>query len=409
MVWTSANPLGHYLKYGGAEGRDPHPDFDSSFYLQSNADVAAAGVNPLVHYLSSGGLEGRDPNPHFDSSYYLETFADVRTRGLNPLVHYVRFGRDEGRSVRDRRPSRAKGYTPPQGLLPWFNPLAATITESRTRLPTLNILLPRVGTASLSGGPNTALVLGCKLAAAGVHVRFVSADLALDTDLELLRDHLRTLHGAELPPLEFYDGHDRTDAGEYGRHDVFLATAWWTAQQAKYVARLTRHHRFIYLIQDYEPLLHAASTQYALALETYSLDHVPLINSTLLRDYLVEQRIGRFADPEFARRALAFQPALDRTLFHPRRGADGEVTPTAAPFLRAAAVRPAQPVRARRLRAPEGGQGQGARRRGLGVLGHGRGASIRSPSAPARRSSPPPGATSPAMRSRCARATSCSR
>ena len=233
-------------------------------------------------------------------------------------MHYVRFGRDEGRSVRDRRPSRAKGYTPPQGLLPWFNPLAATITESRTRLPTLNILLPRVGTASLSGGPNTALVLGCKLAAAGVHVRFVSADLALDTDLELLREHLRTLHGAELPPLEFYDGHDRTDAGEYGRHDVFLATAWWTAQQAKYVARLTRHHRFIYLIQDYEPLLHAASTQYALALETYSLDHVPLINSTLLRDYLVEQRIGRFADPEFARRALAFQPALDRTLFHPR-------------------------------------------------------------------------------------------
>ena len=204
VAWSSANPLGHYLKYGGAEGRDPHPDFDSSFYLQTNADVAAAGVNPLVHYLSSGALEGRDPNPHFDSSYYLETFADVRTRGLNPLVHYVRFGRDEGRSVRDRRPSRAKGYTPPQGLLPWFNPLAATITESRTRLPTLNILLPRVGTASLSGGPNTALVLGCKLAAAGVRVRFVSADLALDTDLGPLRDHLRTLHGAELPPLEFY-------------------------------------------------------------------------------------------------------------------------------------------------------------------------------------------------------------
>ena len=51
--------------------------FDSSFYLQSNPDVAAAGVNPLVHYLASGGLEGRDPHPLFDSSFYLQSNPDV--------------------------------------------------------------------------------------------------------------------------------------------------------------------------------------------------------------------------------------------------------------------------------------------------------------------------------------------
>ncbi len=96
-----------------------------------------------------------------------------------------------------------------------------------------------------------------------------------------------------------------------------MATAWWTAQQAKYAVRQTQHSRFVYLIQDYEPLLHPASTQQALAAETYSLDHLPVVNSQWLHEFLVRERIGRFADPAFVERSLVFQPAVDRTLFFP--------------------------------------------------------------------------------------------
>jgi len=96
-----------------------------------------------------------------------------------------------------------------------------------------------------------------------------------------------------------------------------MATAWWTAQQAKYAVRQTQHSRFVYLIQDYEPLLHPASTQQALASETYALDHLPVVNSHSLHDFLVRERIGRFADPAFVGRSLVFQPAVDRTLFFP--------------------------------------------------------------------------------------------
>jgi FkbM family methyltransferase len=46
--------------------------FDTSYYLESNPDVAGAGINPLEHYLTWGAAEGRDPNPLFDTSYYLE-------------------------------------------------------------------------------------------------------------------------------------------------------------------------------------------------------------------------------------------------------------------------------------------------------------------------------------------------
>ena len=61
MAAAGINPLVHYLTWGAAEGRDPSPLFDTSYYLKSNPDVAAAGINPLAHYLTWGAAEGRDP------------------------------------------------------------------------------------------------------------------------------------------------------------------------------------------------------------------------------------------------------------------------------------------------------------------------------------------------------------
>ncbi|MCG3206497.1 MAG: hypothetical protein FOGNACKC_00096 [Anaerolineae bacterium] len=83
------NPLKHYLERGAAEGRNPHPLFDTSYYLKHNPDVAAAGVNPLKHYLNNGAAEGRNPNPTFNTTAYLREHPEVGDTGMNPLVHYV--------------------------------------------------------------------------------------------------------------------------------------------------------------------------------------------------------------------------------------------------------------------------------------------------------------------------------
>jgi len=72
--------------------------FDDNWYRQNNPDVFEAGADPLRHYLEYGGFEGRTPGPKFDSAGYLDTYADVRRSGVNPLVHYLKFGRQEGRS-----------------------------------------------------------------------------------------------------------------------------------------------------------------------------------------------------------------------------------------------------------------------------------------------------------------------
>ncbi|MDE4915353.1 rhamnan synthesis F family protein [Methylobacterium sp. 092160098-2] len=141
----------HYLQEGAKRGLSPGPLFDGPWYLENNADVAAAGQNPLLHYLNDGRSEGRPicpladhvalariegsdlfdaewyrathvpdlspnqaarhylregaghgmkPGPLFDGEWYLGNNADVASAGSNPLLHYLESGRAEGRPIR---------------------------------------------------------------------------------------------------------------------------------------------------------------------------------------------------------------------------------------------------------------------------------------------------------------------
>ena len=171
---------------------------------------------------------------------------------------------------------RLIGYVPPQGRLPWFNPLNLVVAPRLVNEPRLNVLVPSLAMRSLSGGPNTALEIAGRLALSGVRVRLISTEFAFDKDPARFRAHMRGLLGTELPAdVQLVSANDRAVPLAIGARDLFMATAWWTAQQAKYAVRQTQHSRFVYLIQDYEPLFHPASTQQALAAETYSLDHLP--------------------------------------------------------------------------------------------------------------------------------------
>jgi glycosyltransferase involved in cell wall biosynthesis len=73
--------------------------FDADFYLVTYPDVALAGVDPVDHYLRHGGLEGRQPSTRFDGAAYLRENEDVKRVGVNPLVHFLRHGQAEGRGA----------------------------------------------------------------------------------------------------------------------------------------------------------------------------------------------------------------------------------------------------------------------------------------------------------------------
>jgi hypothetical protein len=76
------DPLKHYVKYGAAEQRQPHPLFDPAHYLASCPAACNAG-NPLLHFLEQSG-SWANPHPLFDCAAYLRAHPDAD----NPLVHY---------------------------------------------------------------------------------------------------------------------------------------------------------------------------------------------------------------------------------------------------------------------------------------------------------------------------------
>ena len=65
--------------------------FDPAWYRATYADVAASGIDPARHYLRHGGAENRDPGPDFDAPWYTAQHRDLA--GLTPLEHFERHGR----------------------------------------------------------------------------------------------------------------------------------------------------------------------------------------------------------------------------------------------------------------------------------------------------------------------------
>lgn len=91
------DPLYHYLRYGGFEGRDPNPNFDSDWYSRTYLKAVDAPANPLLDYVRAGSKVGRDPSPFFRTSWYVGQYQHVEKSGLDPLLHFQRLGRGEGR------------------------------------------------------------------------------------------------------------------------------------------------------------------------------------------------------------------------------------------------------------------------------------------------------------------------
>ncbi|MCK0753258.1 class I SAM-dependent methyltransferase [Chromohalobacter japonicus] len=78
------------------------PLFDAEWYLAQYPDVAndpKLARDPARHYLLFGGYEGRNPGPGFDSNFYQTNNPDVLYRGMNPLLHYMECGEAEQRQV----------------------------------------------------------------------------------------------------------------------------------------------------------------------------------------------------------------------------------------------------------------------------------------------------------------------
>ncbi len=89
-----ATIIEHFIRFGVPKKYNPCEGFDTSAYLKRHPDVGASGYNPLIHYIRYPGCR---PSDEFDSDFYRKHYPDVVRSGFNPLAHYLMYGRDEQR------------------------------------------------------------------------------------------------------------------------------------------------------------------------------------------------------------------------------------------------------------------------------------------------------------------------
>lgn len=80
------DPIRHYVKYGAWGGRDPHPMFDTSYYLAQDPALLRRRENPLLHFARAGAAEGRRPHPRFTAEEYLRATRRSSGAGAAPAA-----------------------------------------------------------------------------------------------------------------------------------------------------------------------------------------------------------------------------------------------------------------------------------------------------------------------------------
>lgn len=116
--------------------------FDASWYREEYRDVSILGADPVQHFLRWGGLLRRAPGPGFDTGFYLDRYTDAAASNLNPLVHYLLHG------VKDNRPVSAEQLQAQMDDLrreteaKWR---VSDITSSRATRPIISYCIPLMG------------------------------------------------------------------------------------------------------------------------------------------------------------------------------------------------------------------------------------------------------------------------
>lgn len=160
----------------------------------------------------------------------------------------------------------------------------------------VNLLIPTIDLGHFFGGYIAKFNLARRLAEQGLRVRIVCVDepYYLSATWRKEIERFEGLEGiTDLVEIEL--AHDRRKALQVNPSDRFIATTWWTAHVAHQATEDLGGGRFLYLIQECEPLTFPMGSWAALARQTYDFPHYALFSTELLRQYFRRHGIGVFA------------------------------------------------------------------------------------------------------------------
>lgn len=190
-----------------------------------------------------------------------------------------------------------------------IQPLATSIEVSAPER--VNILIPAIDLEHFFGGYIAKFNLAGKLAASGRRVRIITVDPnpRLPSDWKEQIENYEGLEGV-FGSIEVEFGRDGPSLVEVSPRDCFVATTWWTAHIAEKLVAQTEGDRFLYLIQEYEPLTVPPGSWAALAQDSYGLPHHALFSTSILSDFFRVRQYGVFGPGSGEAGSMSFQNAI---------------------------------------------------------------------------------------------------
>jgi hypothetical protein len=208
--------------------------------------------------------------------------------------------------------------------VPEITPLGAK--KSIIKVKRINILLPSINKEHVFGGISTAINFFKELQAnlsEEFSYRVIITDAAAS-------DTIDTFDTYEIVNM-IQDSDEKYQLvfvnDRYGKelaiweNDIFIATAWWTAFNAKELIRIQNYfygssYSLIYFIQDFEPGFYQWSSRYSLAESTYKdeIKTIAIINSKELYDFMKIKKYPFFETyyfvPKLNQKLKEFLPKL---------------------------------------------------------------------------------------------------
>lgn len=213
-----------------------------------------------------------------------------------------------------RRAERAGELRPERELTPRMRQKVAPLfpITSAGQPARVNLLVPTIDLDHFFGGYIAKFNLARRLSDHGLRTRIVCVDPTppLPADWRQRVESYSQLDGL-FERVEVSFARDGREPFRTSVADRFVATTWWTAHLADRLASAAGSERFVYLIQEYEPLTVPEGMWRKLAGQSYDFPHHALFSTGILADFFRQQEIGIFgAGPASGGTVLSFRNAI---------------------------------------------------------------------------------------------------
>ncbi|GEM_PF-7103819 len=159
----------------------------------------------------------------------------------------------------------------------------------------INFLIETINFPGVFGGMIGLLHLAQFLAKNKYKVRLIISNRT-DFTIEQWKKEINNFPGLELffDYVECVYVFDRSIPISCTPHDIFIAHGFSQALLAHYASKEVGAYQFVYLIQEYEPLLYPSGLEHLLSKEVLDLPHSAIFSTHLLTDYFKNNSIGVF-------------------------------------------------------------------------------------------------------------------